>query len=105
MAGAAGRRGAGPRDSAAAVARGADRRPHCVGNRRRSRLYRQEPVRRGLIDAATNHALAARGRGVAERTAAMTDYDERKDHKEREIARTRGELSLTLAALERKLAA
>src|SRR5947207_15454324 len=38
---------------------------------------------------------------MAARTAAMTDDDE----KEREIARTRGELSLTLAALERKLAA
>jgi hypothetical protein len=38
---------------------------------------------------------------MAARAAAMTDDDE----KEREIARTRGELSLTLAALERKLAA
>src|SRR5204863_4933285 len=38
---------------------------------------------------------------MAARAAAMTDGDE----KEREIARTRGELSLTLAALERKLAA
>ena len=39
---------------------------------------------------------------MAARAAAMTDKDERE---EREIARTRGELSLTLAALERKLAA
>src|SRR2546423_572832 len=39
---------------------------------------------------------------MAARAAAMTDDD---DEKEREIARTRGELSLTLAALERKLAA
>ena len=42
---------------------------------------------------------------MAARAVAMTEHKERKDDKEREIARTRGELSLTLAALERKLAA
>src|SRR6202158_318529 len=93
------RGGAGPRDGIAALARGADRRAGRIGDCRCSRLYRQEPARLGLAGAATNAAVLARGRGMAARAVAMTD------NVEREIARTRGELTLTLAALERKLAA